>query len=55
MIEHLTLYLPQLSKDIRLIKNMIPAVTGVEPTAPDIEETVTYVKDAQKSDHQVCQ
>ena len=27
---------------------MIPAVTGVEPTAPDIEETVTYVKDAQK-------
>ena len=30
-------------------KNMIPAVTGVEPTAPDIEETVTYVKDAQKA------
>ena len=30
-------------------KNMIPAVTGVEPTAPDIDETVTYVKDAQKA------
>ena len=29
---------------------MMPAVTGVEPgAAPDIEETVTYVKDAQKA------
>ena len=30
-------------------KDVVPAVTGVEATAPDFEVTVTYVRDAQKA------